>query len=110
MLAIALLIIGIIGFARGRIGVTPRRELRGRGLYTVATLFCLPLPMAFLSGLVAGLVATSTGRQVDEGTLARFALAVTWGPIVLAFILAFALAKPKLPPAQSAPRGFEVKM
>jgi hypothetical protein len=37
-------------------------------------------------------------------------IAATWGPILVAFILAFAMATPKVQPPPTAPRGFEVKM
>ena len=110
MLAIALLIIGIIGFVKGRISVTSKRELRGGGLYAVATLFCLPFPLAFLAGVIAGASAASSGTPVDRDALSKVALALTWGPILVAFILAFVLAKPKAPPPTAGPQGFEVKM
>ena len=110
MLAIILLIIGIIGFVKGRISVTSKRELRGGGLYAVATLFCLPLPLSFLVGMVAGVAAGSSGKAVDEKTLTLVAAVAAWGPILVAMILAFALAKPKVQQPSSAPQGFEVKM
>jgi hypothetical protein len=110
MLAIALLIIGIIGFVKGRISVTKNRELRGGGMYAVATLFCLPLPLSFLIGLALGAQAASSGKQVDQQTVLIAGLAATWAPIVVAFILAFAMAKPKVVPGQPPPQGFQVKM
>ena len=110
MLAIALLIIGIIGFVKGRIGVTRNRELRGGGMYAVATLFCLPLPLSFLVGMALGAQAVSSGRPVDQQTVLIAGVAATWAPIVVAFILAFAMAKPKVVPGQPPPQGFQVKM
>jgi hypothetical protein len=109
MLAIALLIIGIIGFVKGRISVTSKRELRGGGLYAVATLFCLPLPLSFLAGVAAGAAAASGGKPVDDQAILWLSVAAVWGPILVAFILAFALAKPKVQ-APTGPQGFEVKM
>ena len=110
MLAIILLIIGIIGFVKGRISVTSKRELRGGGLYAVATLFCLPLPLSFLAGAVAGAASVSSGKAVDDQTLIWLSVAVVWVPVLVAFILAFALAKPKVQPLAPPPQGFEVKM
>lgn len=110
LLTIALLVIGIIGFVKGRISVTKNRELRGGGLYAVATLFCLPLPLSFLVGIALGAQAVSAGKTLDDQTVLIAGLAATWGPILVAFILAFAMAKPKVVPGQPPPQGFQVKM
>lgn len=110
LLTIALLVIGILGFVKGRISVTKNRELRGAGMYAVATLFCLPLPLSFLVGLALGAQAVAAGKAVDEQTVLLASIAATWGPVVVAFILAFAMAKPKIVPGQPPPQGFQVKM
>jgi hypothetical protein len=116
MIAVALLIIGIIGFVKGRINVTNKRELRGGPMYAVATLFCIPLPLSFVLGLFIGVDATRSGKQLDTGALATADVASLAVPLVAAFVIAFVMARPKAPPVlpgqpvDSGPRGFEVKM
>ena len=113
MLQIIILIIGILGFVKRRISVTKHRELRGGPMFAVATLFCLPLPLSFLIGAALGVQAAAGGRKVDDNTILFASLAATWGPVLVAFIIAFAMAKPKLPsgqPPPPPPQGFEVKM
>ena len=112
ILTIILLILGILGFVKGRINVSKNRELRGGGMYAVATLFCLPLPLSFLLGMVLVANTAGSGRPVDRNTILIADLVSVWGPLVVALILAFTLAKPKLAPGQpgeTGPRGFEVK-
>jgi hypothetical protein len=107
MIPIALLVIGILGFVKRRINVTGKRELRGSGMYIVATLFCLPLPMSFLVGFIYGTMQASGGKKIDPDVVLMLSGIFVWAPFILAMILAFVLAKPKLAPA---PQGLEVKM
>ena len=111
MVTIVLLVIGIVAFVRGQISVTKTRELRGGGLYAVAALFCLPLPLSIVVGLAFGAASASSGQPLDDGRLRVVSLVTTWIPVIAAFILAFALAKPKVVEAgQIGPRGFDVQM
>src|SRR4051794_34904598 len=98
MVQIIALIVGIIGFAKRRINVSKTRELRGGGTYLVASLFSLPLPLSFVVGAVLGANAAAAGRKVDQDTLLYAGLLSTWGPVAVALVLAFVLAKPKVPP------------
>ena len=110
MLAIICLVIGIIGFVKGKISVTGSKELRGGPMYLVATLFCLPLPLSFLAGIILGVTAGPNG--VDASTVNTVSLMTSIVPLIVAGILAFALAKPKLapPPSGTVGRGFEVNV
>jgi hypothetical protein len=116
MIALALLVIGIIGFAKGRINVTNKRELRGGPMYAVATLFCIPLPLSFAVGLYLGVDAARSGTPLDTRAIAMTDLVSLVVPLVAAFVVAFAMARPKalpvLPgePVEAGARGFEVKM
>jgi hypothetical protein len=112
MAAIIALIIGIIGFVKGRIGVSKARELRGGAMYLVAAIFCLPLPLSFLVGLV--MAAINSGRPVpmDSSRVLLAGALCTWVPILAGVVLAFILARPKeapvagfpvAPPQQAAP-------
>ena len=107
MVGIISLIIGILGFVKRRINVTKTRELRGAGMYVVATLFCLPFPLSFLLGVIIGASQVAGGKPVDQSSLLVLASVCTWVPILLAVILAFVMAKPKEAPEGS---GFPVSM
>jgi hypothetical protein len=109
ILTIVCLIIGIVGFVKGRINVTKKRELRGAPMYIAAALFCLPLPLSFLVGVAIAAHAAARGVPVDQSSLLPLGIAATWGPILVALILGFTLSKPKDAPPPVA-RGFEVKM
>ncbi|HSU66832.1 MAG TPA: hypothetical protein VLJ39_08175 [Tepidisphaeraceae bacterium] len=102
IIAIVCLVIGILGFVKRRINITKNRELRGTGMYVVAALLCLPLPLSFLVGLVMGTTAVASGRPVNTDAVMIAGTICTWGPILLAIILGFAMAKPKEVPPQSA--------
>src|SRR4051794_27519082 len=104
MLGIALLVVGIIGFVKGRINVTKHKELRGPPMYLVCTMLCLPLPLSFVIGMVAGASAAANHRPVDMDSLNMIAGGINLVLIVTAVILMFALAKPKIMP------GFPVQM
>ena len=111
MVGIICLIIGIVGFVKGRINVSRRRELRGAGMYIVATLFCLPLPLSFLVGVCIGVIhaANRTPTPVDPSTILIANVASAWLPLGVAIILAFAMAKPKeLGPTAPPASGFPV--
>ena len=94
---------------KGRINVSKNRELRGGPMYAVATLFCLPLPLQFLVGIVIGLSAAKSNTAVDQSSLLGVALACTGIPILAALVIGFSMSKPKIAP-MPPPRaqGFEV--
>lgn len=108
---IALLVVGIIGFVKGRINVTKTKELRGGAMYFVATLCCLPLPLAFLIGMYLGADAAKNGTTVDNDSLRLIAGGLTIGIFIVALVLLFALATPKLnQPYRMVAQGFPVQM
>jgi hypothetical protein len=113
IIGIVCLIIGIVGFVKGRINVTKTKELRGGPMYLAATLFCLPLPLGIVVGLFMGVSAAAQGQHITatDSSVLIAGLLTTWVPILLGIIIGFVAAKPKLPPAPPAgPPGFEVKM
>ncbi len=108
LLAIICLVIGIVGFVKGRMNISKRKELRGGALYVVCTLLCLPLPLSFLVGMIIGAMAAANGTEPDEKTIGIASVVVVLGPIFGGIILAFAKATPKELPIDAA-RGFEVQ-
>ncbi|HEY2586903.1 MAG TPA: hypothetical protein VGI81_14250 [Tepidisphaeraceae bacterium] len=104
MVGIIALIIGIVGFAKGRIGVSKARELRGSGMYLVATLFCLPLPLSLLVGLVLGAINAGRPTPLEPSKILLAGALCTWVPILAGVVLAFVLSKPK----EAPPAGFPV--
>ena len=108
MIQIILLVIGILGFAKGRIDVSSRRELRGSGMYAVATLFCLPLPLSFLARAVVSVASEARSGAVDENLVSVAGLAATGVPLVVGFVIAAVMSKPKLPRGHPGPQGFIV--
>lgn len=110
MIGIICLIIGILGFIKGRINVTKKRELRGAPMYIVAALFCLPLPFSFLAGVVLAANHAAQGTPIDQNTLLFVSLGTSAVPIVIAMILGFTLAKPKEVAGAPRAQGFEVKI
>jgi hypothetical protein len=110
MLAIILLIVGIVGFVKGRINISKTRELRGGGMYAVCTLFCLPFPLTLFLGFLIGIRAGTTGTPIDQNQIMMANLGGGLIPIIIGIILAYVLAKPKQTVAGPRPQGFEVKM
>lgn len=116
LIQIICLVIGILGFVKGRINVSAKRELRGKGMYIVATLFCLPLPLSFFIGVLIGVAHAANGTPIDNSALLAVGVACTWLPVILAIVLAFSMSKPKeaaapvvggFPVMPPAPRGPE---
>jgi hypothetical protein len=110
IIAIICLIIGVLGFVKGRINVSKKRELRGAPMYIVATLFCLPLPLSFLAGVAVGAAHAAQGTPIDQSTLVIIGAVTTGAPLVLALVLGFALSTAKDAPAAPRAQGFEVKV
>jgi hypothetical protein len=108
MVGIICLIIGILGFVKGRINVSAKRELRGKGMYIVATLFCLPLPLSFVIGAAFGAMSAANQKPVDNSAVLAVAVLCTWLPILLWVILAFVMATPKAAPTGVPVQGFPV--
>jgi hypothetical protein len=108
MVGIICLIIGILGFVKGRINVSARRELRGSGMYIVATLFCLPLPLSFLIGAAISAMNAANPKPGVSSSVFAIAAACTWLPILLGIILAFVMATPKAAPTGVPVQGFPV--
>lgn len=106
MLSLVFLVLGIVGFVKGKMSISSTKELRGTGMYIVATLFCLPLPLSFAAGFVYGMMLASSGGSPSDGTVMLLNLIFGWGPIIAGFILAFTMAQPKTD--VPAAKGFDV--
>jgi hypothetical protein len=110
ILTIACLVIGIIGFAKGRINISKTRELRGGGMYAAATLLCLPLPLSFGAGFMIGLSAAASHTPVDNSQVLLWGALCTWVPILASLVIGYSMARPKVPPGlPPRAQGFEVQ-
>lgn len=95
MIAIIMLVLGIIAFAKGRVSVNSTKEVHGAPLYVVATLLCLPLPLSFAGGLALGVWAGMNGTEISDkwATLIDVGMVILFG--LAATIVSMVFAKPK---------------
>lgn len=110
MLGIILLVVGIIGLVKGKISVTKNRELRRPASIFVCLLFIAPFPLQFLAGLFLGVQAVAEGRQnVDhlKDQAWMLELGILGVCFLVGMILAFVLAKPKIPDAPRSRRDYD---
>lgn len=108
MLGIILLIVGIIGLIKGKISVTRTKELRRPGSIFVSLLFIAPFPLQILVGAAMGVQAAAEGKQnIDDlqSKATMIGLAIFGICLVTGLILAFVLAKPKVPDARKRKRA-----
>jgi len=104
MLGIILLIVGIIGLIKGKIGVTRTKELRRPASILVSLLFIAPFPLQILVGAGMGAQAVVDGEQDIEllkAKTSRIGLVIFLICFLAGLGLAFVLAKPKI---QDAPK------
>ena len=107
ILAIVLLVFGIIGFVKGWVNVSAKRELHGKWMRVVCTIFCLPLPLALIAGIINGGLA---GGKPSDLRVAILDAAAVWLPLLVGVAVALIFAQPKVRNLQSQSRGFEVQL
>lgn len=86
ILEIIMLIFGIITLCKGKIQFSNRRVTDGPAAYVTGVFLILPLPLAFMVGLVLGAILTQRGQQIPYLTLALIegGIAIACGLVAIA--------------------------
>jgi hypothetical protein len=64
-LEIGMLVFGIVTLAQGKITFSRTKVVEGAPAYITGVILLLPLPLAFMVGIMVGLEAAQKGRQID---------------------------------------------
>jgi hypothetical protein len=95
MLQIALGIYGIVILCTGRIKLSADKVVEGTAARLLALILIAPFPLAFVVGMVVGVMAAAEGKNLDEiqGSLMLVDVALTIGAAALTFGIAHLIAR-----------------
>lgn len=98
---IAMLVMGIIACVKGEVKLSRRKVVSGPAARILGVIMMLPLPVAFMVGMVLGFQAAARGEAGPDMATAVIAELVVVGVVVVtAVVFAMATAKDptKMPP------------